>query len=59
MELCNRKIKSPSGKDVDTMNILFDTINDLVYVMAASGSNFEMKVINLDGSMTRKAKIVP
>lgn len=39
------------------MNILFDTINDLVYVMAAKGSLFEMKVISLDGSMTKKKTI--
>lgn len=42
MELCE-------DRDIDTMNIIFDTINDLVYVMAAAGSYFEMKVITLDG----------
>ena len=39
------------------MNILFDTINDLVYVMAARGSHFEMKVISLDGTMTKKKQL--
>jgi hypothetical protein len=36
------------------MNIIFDTINDIVYAMASSGSFFEMKAIALNTAMTKK-----
>ena len=45
------------NKEIDSMNIIFDTINDLVYVMAAAGSYFEMKVVTLGGTMTKKKTI--
>jgi hypothetical protein len=51
MDLCG------GNKEIDSMNIIFDTINDLVYVMAAAGSYFEMKVVTLGGTMTKKKTI--
>ena len=48
---------SLGGKKIDTMNIIFDTINDLVYAMASSGSFFEMKAIALNTAMTKKKMV--
>jgi hypothetical protein len=45
------------GKKIDTMNIIFDTINEIVFVMASSGSFFEMKTISLNTAMTKKKLI--
>lgn len=48
-----------SGSTIDTMNILFDTINLIVYIMAGSGSYFEMKIIPMDENFTRQKDIKP
>ena len=42
---------------IDTMNILFDTINKQIYIMASSGSNFEMKIVPMDEEFLRKKTI--
>lgn len=44
---------------IDTMNILFDTINNLVCIMASRGSFFEMKLIPMDDSFTKYKQIMP
>jgi len=50
---------SKSGCGIDTMNILFDTINLQIYIMAGSGSNFEMKIIPMDEDFTRQKHVQP
>ena len=40
-------------KEIDTMNIIFDTVNNQVYIMAGSGSYFEMKMIPMDEDFTK------
>lgn len=51
--------KGGDNSSIDTMNILFDTINKQIYIMASQGSDFEMKIIPMDENFTRKKLIVP
>lgn len=59
-EDCNFDMcKGGDNSSIDTMNILFDTINKQIYIMASQGSDFEMKIIPMDENFTRKKLIVP
>lgn len=45
--------------EIDTMNVLFDTINKQIYIMASAGSNFEMKIVPMDENLTKQRTIQP
>ena len=53
-EDCGFKMKEDCDKLVnDTMNIIFDTVNNQIYIASSLGSSFEVVSIPIDESLTR------
>jgi len=47
------------GRTIDTMNVLYSTISDRAYIMASTGSYFEMKIIDLDADFLKIQTLEP